>query len=181
LRSLVIIVLNMKRLLGIVFLATLIGCGQEDRVAKKAKDDFEKLNWLIGTWKTNYDSTDVYAAWRKEGDSALVNYSVDLLNGDTLLRVSEKLRFRNGQFYLASDSVGWRMTRFSDDAITFRSGNSMLDDAVKWEHTADDHWLATLRRFGDDMAYDFVRDKELDAAIDRQIALQDTLLHPRKQ
>ena len=159
----------MKRIMALsIFCFAFNYCGNTQQ--RTPKEDFNKMKWLIGSWKGVANNRPFYEAWRRVNDSVYVNFSIEIKNGDTVVSEGSPIYRELGSVYLGQSPARWKLTRLTDDEMVFENDTLKFSNKIIWHHTLIDHWYTELVNPDNRIAkYDIIRMPELDAVVDRFI------------
>lgn len=150
-------------------------CKNKAYQTKKPKTDFDRLAWLEGCWKGSDDGMDFYEVWRRDGDTLLVNYRMEILNGDTLVNKGEMIRYRKGAIFLGNDSVRWHIVSLSDNEVIFKNMHSAFGHKIIWQLTPDSNWVAAMERLGDRQQFELQPVPDILPQLDQLILQSESL------
>ncbi|HUR10909.1 MAG TPA: hypothetical protein VM012_06045 [Flavitalea sp.] len=126
-----------------------------------------KIKWLVGSWKGVSNNIPFYEAWRGVNDSTLVNFSIEIKNRDTIVRMADHLIFRNNTFFLGKLPNQWKGLRLTDTEIVLANDSLKFSNRIIWLHTKDDHWFTILEHPARTVYYDLTRIPELEKHVDK--------------
>ena len=157
----------MKRaLLFFPLLMMIISCYSQNQVSVK---DFKKMKWLIGSWKGSVAQDFFYEAWRPFNDSVLVNFKIEIKNGDTSIRESGALYFKDKELLYGNRTVSWKLVRLTDNEIVLKNDSLPYSNTIIWVYNGNNHWLAILENPDSTVYYDLEKIPWLDKKIDEFI------------
>jgi|SRR5687767_9571745 len=157
----------MKRtLLFLPLLLIIISCYSQNQVSGK---DFKKMWWLIGSWRGSVAQNFFYEAWRPFNDSVLVNFKIEIKNGDTSISESGALYFKGKELIYGNRSVSWKLARLTENEIVLKNDSLMYSNTIIWLYNGNNHWLAILENPESTVYYDLEKIPWLDKKIDEFI------------
>jgi len=131
------------------------------------RSDFKKMQWLVGSWKGMYEGAPFYEGWRKINDTLLMNYAIEIKDGDTTVSAGSPVNVHDGKIHLGlKDSTTWEMSSLKDDEIIFKNDTLKYSNVITWSHSKDDHWLTTLKHPKSTVNFDMIKVPELDRWVD---------------
>ena len=80
----------MANFIKVMVFCGLVAINSQAQTRDFSKKDFQKLDNLLGIWKTDKKSGTLYEAWRRNGDAEFEGKSFKIVNADTI--VLEKVR-----------------------------------------------------------------------------------------
>lgn len=157
----------MKRaFLVFALLMAIISCYSQTNQSAK---DFKKLEWLKGSWRGLIAQDFFYEAWRPFNDSVLVNFKIEIKNGDTSIRESGALFLKGKEIIYGNRAVSWKMTRLTENEIVLKNDSLSYSNTIIWLNTGNNHWLTILENPGSTIYYDLEKFPLLDKKIDEFI------------
>ena len=157
---------NMKKLFyTLILFASLKASGQSFSTT-----DIQKLKWLEGSWKGMANDKPFYEAWRFFNDSVLVNFAIEIQNGDTIIKESSALILSGGQVSLGQPPTQWKASRITQNEIVLKNDTLKFSNVIIWLHTKEDHWFTVLEHPRSTVYYDMVRDAALNRKVDAWLA-----------
>lgn len=131
--------------------------------------DFKKMGWLIGSWRGSVAQDFFYEAWRPFNDSVLVNFKIEIKNGDTSISESGALYFKGNDLIYGNRSVAWKLSRLTENEIVLKNDSLSYSNTIIWLYNGNNHWLAILENPDSTVYYDLEKipwlDKKIDAFI----------------
>ena len=149
------------KILFLFIIITLCSCS----ATKIHSTPVDKMQWLIGSWQGTYNSKPFYEAWRKLNDSALINFTIEIKDGDTIVKENGVIR-KEGTEMVYKGSATWRLLSFTDTSMLFGNDTLRYANRISWTHTKDDHWLTVIKNPTNTITYDIVRINWPEYAID---------------
>jgi len=125
-----------------------------------------KMEWLVGSWKGLDNKMPFYEAWRRANDSTLTNFSIDISNGDTIIKEQTAII---GKDTSATLSKRWLLKRLTSNEIMFENDTMSFSNRIIWLHTKENHWLTILQHPKSTTYYDMTKAPELDMLVDKFI------------
>lgn len=151
-----------------VALGFLIGFSSRAQIVV-SRQDMNKMNWLVGSWKGMASNKPFYEAWRKVNDSVMVNFSIEIKEKDTVVKESDGLFLKGSNAFLGNKPSQWKLTRLTTNEIVLENDTLKFSNRIIWLHTVDDHWFTILQHPRQTVYYDIIRLPALDAVVDRFI------------
>jgi hypothetical protein len=116
----------MKHCFFIVLLIANCSLANAQSIAKETSDNFNKLQWLTGTWnRTNTKpGRTAHERWEKKSDHELQGWGVNLKGQDTLFMEKLKIVIKDNAIYYVADvpenkePVYFELTAISDTGFT---------------------------------------------------------------
>jgi hypothetical protein len=127
--------------------------------------DLRKMKWLEGTWKGIANGEPFYEAWKFVNDSVMVNFGIDVKNGDTLIEESAPMILSRGEIWMGQ-TIRWKASRLVGNEIVLKNDTAKFSNTIIWMHTSDDHWFTILEHPGSTSYYDMIRDQALDKKLE---------------
>ncbi len=134
--------------------------------------EFKLLKWLQGAWKGTTGKEPFYEAWRLANDSTLVNFSIQIRNGDTLVKEADALALRNGKILLGQKPAQWQANRLQQNEIVLKNDTLRFSNTIIWLHTRDDRWFTILEHPKSTVYYDMTKDAALDRKVEGWLQAQ---------
>ena len=134
------------------------------------QSDFKKIEWLLGGWKGLNNGVFFYEAWHKANDSTIVNFSIEIKNGDTLIKESGALFIRNNRIFHGHKPVLWNASRIMTNQIVLKNDTLKYSNSIIWLHTNEGHWFTILENPRSTVYYNLTREPKLDKKIEEWIA-----------
>ena len=134
------------------------------------QSDFKNMEWLLGSWKGLNKGEFFYEAWQKANDSTIVNFSIEIKNGDTLIKETGALFLRNDRIFHGHKPVLWNASRIMANQIVLNNDTLKYSNSIIWLHTNEDHWFTILENPRSTVYYDMTREPKLDKKIGEWIA-----------
>ena len=125
-----------------------------------------KMEWLVGSWKGMDNNKPFYEAWKKANDSVLVNFSIEISNGDTVIKEQSAIIKKDTSVILGKR---WTLKRVTGNEIMFENDTMKFSNRIIWLHTKEDHWFTILQHPGSTAYYDMVKVPQLDRLVDKFI------------
>jgi dienelactone hydrolase len=130
----------MKHAFLLVFLVSaFLGSCQTKRTAV----DFQKMDWLVGTWKGVSDGQVFYEQWRKASDTEFDNVNYSICGGDTIRGGSARIVMKNGKIFYTDDQFAWDLIDITDSVIVF--DNPERAERFTFSKMSGGDWNAVLQ------------------------------------
>ncbi len=138
----------MKRLFMILLLSSWLftSCQQQNPV-----ESFQKMEWLLGTWKGEAEGQPFYENWVKLSDTEFSNVNFSLCNGDTLGGGYSKVLVQDGKIVYKSGSLVWELESINDQQVIFE--NSQYKETFTFTKTPKGEWHAHLKYANSEVEY----------------------------
>lgn len=156
----------MKKIAIIIFLLSIISCQNN---SKKEFEELNKINWLLGEWKTETSTGSLIETWTKENDSTFSGKSIFLFNKDTLHNETIELYQDDEILVYASmtkgvnsnDTISFKMTSDKENEFVFENPKNDYPKKITYKSTSNNSLLLTIsgKQQGKDSKESFILKK----------------------
>jgi pimeloyl-ACP methyl ester carboxylesterase len=123
------------------------------------------MDWLIGSWQGTYNARPFYEAWHKLNDSTLLNFTIEIKNGDTLIQENGIIRVGRNESYYRSRDGQWSVLEANDTGMLLSNDTLKVANRILWSHTKNDHWFTEIKNQQNTVTYDLTRVKWLNQRV----------------
>lgn len=127
----------------------------------------ERTSWLLGSWAGKHNGAPFYEAWRMR-DNTLVNFTIEIKKGDTLVIEQTSLRTNNDKIVFGKKG-DWLLKRLTRNEIVLENDSSKYSNRIIYLHLDNDHWFTVLESPDFTMYFDMERFPALETTVDRFI------------
>lgn len=118
---------------------------------KFSRTDFNKIEWLIGTWEGESNGQPFYENWVRINDTEFDNANYSICNGDSVCGGRSKIEIRNGQMSYTSGKLIWPLKVLKDSLVIFES--EQHGEKFTFIRTHKDEWKVNLKYPGSEINY----------------------------
>jgi len=119
-----------------------IGCGGPSS-SGWGPGDFQRLHWLVGTWKAERQTATVYERWAITDDYRMDGQGFRITQGDTLFTEQVRIQVQDEVLYYVADvphnleEVWFRLTRITKDEATFENPQHDFPQVIVYRRESD--------------------------------------------
>lgn len=152
-------------LLCYVLVFSLNACAQKIN----SSNPVSKMGWIVGTWQGTYNGGPFYESWKKKNDSVLVNFTIEVSKGDTVIKEHGVMMYGSKGMVYIGGSAQWKLTDVNDTLIVLSNDTLKFANKITWSYSKNGHWLTVIENPKNVVRYDMVRVGWLDRYVDNFI------------
>lgn len=136
----------MKLIIIGAFMISVLSCTSNKIPHQTIQSDFEKISWLIGTWKQKTKRGTIYETWHQQYDYLLEGRSYSISEKDTSVFETIQILQKDGSLYYIPRVLGQNNT----EAIEFKC-SQLTNNQMRFENLDHDFpQIITYRKVGND-------------------------------